>query len=207
MSAFLHTNKKILLLKLVIHISALTPLFAMYFLAYKDELSADPVQEIIHFTGIGAFNFLLLSLSISPVAKYFKQAFLLKLRRLIGLYAFTYAMFHVFNFLAFDLQFAWTLFFNELVKRPYILIGFMALLILWALAITSLSKVRRKMGKYWQLLHNFSYLAAILIAIHFYWSVKSELFSPLSYCLVLILLFALRFAKIKHLLLVPFTKK
>jgi sulfoxide reductase heme-binding subunit YedZ len=203
---FRHTNK-VIILKLVIHLAALLPLLIMYYLASIDQLSADPVQEIIHFTGIAAFNLLLLSLIISPVAKYFKQGYLLRTRRLLGLYAFTYAICHVFNFLAFDLQFAWSLFFNELVKRPYIFIGMLAMVILVALALTSFNKLRRKMGKSWQTLHNFSYLAAILIAIHFYWSVKSELSSPLLYSLAVFILLALRYAKIKHLMLSAFVKK
>jgi sulfoxide reductase heme-binding subunit YedZ len=190
---------KVIVLKLLIHLVGLLPLLTIYYLAFVDRLSADPVQEIIHFTGIGAFNLLLTSLTISPVARHFKQGYLLKTRRLIGLYAFTYAICHVFNFLAFDLQFAWSLFFYELVKRPYIFIGVLALIILVALALTSFNKLRRKMGKSWQTLHNFSYLAAILIAVHFYWSVKSELSSPLLYSLAVFILLALRYAKIKHL--------
>jgi sulfoxide reductase heme-binding subunit YedZ len=154
---FRHTDK-VIVLKLLIHLAALLPLLTIYYLALVDELSADPVQEIIHFTGIGAFNLLLLSLIISPVARYFKQGYFLKTRRLIGLYAFTYATFHIFNFLAFDLQFAWLLFFNELIERPYIFIGMLAMVILVALAMTSFNKLRRKMGKSWQTLHNFSIL-------------------------------------------------
>jgi sulfoxide reductase heme-binding subunit YedZ len=203
---FRYTDK-VIVLKLLIHLVGLLPLLTIYYLAFVDRLSADPVQEIIHFTGIGAFNLLLTSLIISPVARHFKQGYLLKTRRLIGLYAFTYAICHVFNFLAFDLQFAWSLFFNELVKRPYIFIGMLAMVILVALAMTSFNKLRRKMGKSWQTLHNFSYLAAILIAVHFYWSVKSELSSPLLYGLAVFILLALRYTKIKHLVFSVFLKK
>jgi sulfoxide reductase heme-binding subunit YedZ len=198
---------KVIGLKLIIHLVALLPLLTIYYLAFTDKLGADPVQEIIHFTGIGAFNLLLLSLLINPVAKYFKQSFFLKVRRLVGLYAFTYALSHILNFLAFDLQFAWSLFFNELVERPYIFIGMLAFVILFALAITSLNTLRRKMGKSWQKLHNFTYIAAILVAVHFYWSVKSELSSPILYCLAVFILLALRYSKIKHLLLASFINK
>lgn len=198
---------KVIGLKLIIHLVALLPLLTIYYLAFTDKLGADPVQEIIHFTGIGAFNLLLLSLLINPVAKYFKQSFFLKARRLVGLYAFTYALSHIFNFLAFDLQFAWSLFLNELVERPYIFIGMLAFVILFALAMTSLNTLRRKMGKSWQKLHNFTYIAAILVAVHFYWSVKSELSSPILYCLAVFILLALRYSKIKHLLLASFINK
>ena len=115
MNKKISTAKKVLMLKVVIHLAAFLPLFNLYYLAFNDLLGADPVERVIHFTGIGAFNLLLVTLTISPIAKKFKQGYLLQVRRLLGLYAFSYAFMHVLNFLAFDLQFAWWLFFNEIV--------------------------------------------------------------------------------------------
>lgn len=195
------------MLKTVIHLAALLPLINLYYLAFYDLLGADPVQRVIHFTGIGAFNLLLLTLTVTPLAKRFKQGFLLQVRRLLGLYAFSYAFMHVFNFLAFDLQFAWSLFFNEIVKRPYITFGMIAFVLLATLAITSLNSLRRKMGKSWQKLHNLSYLIIILVAVHFYWSVKSELLSPLFYFLLVGILLSFRYTKIKKLMRSTFNRK
>ncbi len=195
------------MLKVVIHLAAFLPLFNLYYLAFNDLLGADPVQRVIHFTGIGAFNLLLLTLTVSPLAKKFKQGYLLPVRRLLGLYAFSYAFMHILNFLAFDLQFAWLLFFNEIVKRPYITVGMVAFVFLAALAITSVNLLKRKMGKSWQILHNFSYLITVLVSIHFYWSVKSELISPLFYFILTLILLAFRYKKIKALLFSIVKKK
>jgi sulfoxide reductase heme-binding subunit YedZ len=207
MSKKLTTSNKVLMSKVVIHLAALLPLINLYYLAFLDLLGADPVEQVIHFTGIGAFNLLLVTLTISPVAKKFKLGYLLQTRRLLGLYAFSYALLHVLNFLAFDLQFAWSLFFAEVVKRPYITLGMVAFILVAALAVTSLNVLKRKMGKSWQSLHNVSYLIVMLVSVHFYWSVKSELLSPLFYLGLTVILLAFRYKKIKVLILSIFTKK
>ncbi|NQY63026.1 MAG: protein-methionine-sulfoxide reductase heme-binding subunit MsrQ [Alteromonadaceae bacterium] len=186
------TKSKLLILKSLIHFLALLPLINLYYLAVNDKLAADPVEAVIHFTGIGAFNLLLLTLAVSPLAKRFKLGFLMSARRLLGLYAFAYALCHLFNFVAFDLQFNLSLLFDEIFKRPYITIGMIALVVLTALAVTSLNKIRRKMGKSWQKLHNFNYLIILLVAVHFYWSVKSEIIEPGIYILMTLYLLSLR---------------
>jgi len=195
---------KVLLLKVFIHLGASIPLVNLYFLAFNDELGADPVESVIHFSGIGAFNLLLLTLSVTPIAQITKQGYLLKVRRLLGLYAYTYAFFHLANFLSFEIQFDGALFISEVWKRPYITIGMVAFLLLTALSITSINKLKRKMGRSWQQLHNVSYIIILLVAIHFYWSVKSELTSPLFYFSMAIILLLFRYKKIKRLLLSPF---
>jgi sulfoxide reductase heme-binding subunit YedZ len=201
------TANKVLILKVIIHLAALIPLINLYYLAFIDLLGADPVERVIHFTGIGAFNLLLITLLVSPVAKKFKQGYLLQVRRLLGLYAFSYAFMHLLNFLAFDLQFAWSLFFYEVVERPYITVGMAAFLLLTLLAITSLNTLKRKMGKSWQSLHNMSYLIVALVGVHFYWSVKSDLISPIFYLLITAILLSFRYKKIKALILSRFLSK
>jgi len=195
------------MLKVVIHLAAFIPLLYLYYRAFIDQLGADPVERVIHFTGIGAFNLLLITLTISPLAKQLKQGYLLQVRRLLGLYAFSYATLHVINFLAFDLQFAWFLFFSEMVKRPYITIGMLAFALLTSLAITSHNRLKRKMGKSWQNLHNFSYLIVILVSVHFYWSVKSELIAPLFYFALTCVLLLFRYKKLKTLISSLFSRK
>lgn len=195
----LSTKRKIFGLKVVIHLAAITPLIFLYYQAIFDLLGADPVQYVIHFTGIGAFNLLLITLAVSPLAKYFKIGYLLQVRRLLGLYAFCYAVFHLLNFLAFDLQFAWLLFFNEVIERPYISIGMFAFMLLTLLAITSINSVKKRMASNWQVLHNFSYLILLLVAVHFYWSVKSELIEPLFYCFLCIVLLLFRYKKLNRM--------
>jgi sulfoxide reductase heme-binding subunit YedZ len=175
-------------LKVSLHITSLSLLSVTYYQAFTDQLGADPVKAILHFTGIGAFNLLLLSLLISPLAKYFRQGHLVPLRRPIGLYAFTYAACHFLSYIIFELQFEWSLLLSEIVKRPYITVGFAALLILSLLAATSTKSIQRRMGSTWQKTHNWVYAASLLIALHYIWSVKSEVIQPIIYGLVLLTL-------------------
>jgi len=191
----------IFILKIFIHISALLPVLNLYYLALLDQLGADPVEAVIHFTGIGALNLLLITLCVSPLAKRLKKGYLLQTRRLLGLYAFTYALLHVVNFLAFEIQFDVALFFSEVIERPYITIGMLAFLLLSTLAITSFDGIKKKMKKKWQTLHNSIYFLIILVVIHFYWSVKSALILPIIYCLLCLIVLILRYQKLKRLIL------
>lgn len=191
-------SNRVLLLKIVIHLMSFLPLLTLYVLAFSDQLGADPVKDVIHFTGIGAFNLLLISLLLTPLAKKYRQGYLLQTRRLLGLYSFTYALFHLLSFLAFEVQFDFVLFVDEIIERPYITVGMLALVILTALAITSFNVLKRKMGNKWQRLHNWVYVASLMIALHFLWSVKSEIIEPGIYMLATIFLLSLRRDKIKR---------
>ncbi|WP_198783342.1 protein-methionine-sulfoxide reductase heme-binding subunit MsrQ [Shewanella putrefaciens] len=182
------TAKQLILLKTVFHLVGLLPLVLLVLSVMAGRAGGDPVQYIIHFTGIGALNALVATLLISPVAKAFKLGFLMQTRRLVGLYVFAYASLHIAAFFSLDLLFAWELLLSEVVKRPYILVGAVAYLIVTALAVTSFKALMRKMGRRWQTLHNGVYLVALLAPIHFYWSVKSEIIEPSLYLLGLSLL-------------------
>ena len=182
-------------IKLALHFAALYLLLVTYYQAFTDKLGADPIEAILHFTGIGAFNLLLISLLISPLAKYLRQGKLVMLRRPIGLYAFVYAVFHFTSYVLFELQLEWSLIFSELIKRPYIAVGFTAILILSMLAATSTKSIQRRMGRTWQKTHNWVYVASLLVALHYIWSVKSEIIQPIIYGLILLLLLATQMAK------------
>ena len=173
-------------LKGLIHLSALIPLFYTYFQAFNDQIGGDPVEAILHFTGISAFNLLLLSLLVSPVAKKLKQGMLINVRRLLGVYAFFYALAHFISYVLFELQMEWALLITEIIKRPYITVGFVALLLLTSMALSSTKNIQRKMGGKWQKLHNWVYVVALLIALHYIWSVKSDLIQPLIYWLMVL---------------------
>lgn len=194
------TIKQLFFIKLILHIAALLPLTFNYFQAFTGQIGADPVEEILHFTGIGAFNLLLLSLLISPLAKYSRQGLLIRLRRPIGLYAFVYALFHFASYLMFDLQLEWALVLSELISRPYISVGVVAFVILSILAATSTKASQKRLGKSWQNIHNWIYLAGILVALHYLWGVKSGLAQPLFYALILTVLLVVRKDKFKRAL-------
>ncbi|WP_286266190.1 protein-methionine-sulfoxide reductase heme-binding subunit MsrQ [Thalassotalea atypica] len=188
-------------LKVIIHLSAALPILYLYYGAFSDTIGADPVETVIHFTGIGAFNLLIITLLISPVAKQFKWPNLLKSRRLLGLYAATYALFHLLNFVAFELQFDIALLGSEIIKRPYITVGMAAFVIMALLSVTSLSYYKKRLGPSWQKLHNYTYIMACLVGVHFYWSVKSEIIEPSIYLAIVIALLSIRGKRIKQWLL------
>lgn len=190
--------RQVTLLKLIIHISSLLPLIWTFWLAVNDQIGGDPVKAVIHFTGIGALNLLLISLVVTPLTKRFRQANLIKVRRVIGLYSFTYAFVHLLSYLAFDLQFAWVLLIQEIIERTYITVGFVAVLILLALTLTSTQWSQRKLGKQWQQLHNWVYVALALSCIHFIWSVKSDITEPSIYIIMATVLLYLRKDKFKR---------
>lgn len=183
-------------LKLFSHVIILSWLFFTYFLAINDQLGGDPVESIIHFTGIGALNLLLITLCISPLTKYFKKPWIMKFRRMFGVYSFIFAFCHIANFLFFEVQLDLALFFEELFTRPYIVVGFIAFIVLLFLTLTSFQRVQKKMKANWQKLHNWVYLAVILIVIHFYWSVKSEIIEPSFYIVFVCFLLYLRKKKL-----------
>ena len=180
-------------LKVVIHVVSLSFLAQMVWLTVSGGFGADPIQGLHHFTGKAALNTLLLTLVISPVAKALKQGMLMKVRRLVGLYSFFWAVLHVMGYLVLDLNLNWSLLASEIVSRPYLSLGAVSWFILLALTLTSFSAVQQKMGKMWQKLHNWVYLVVLLAPIHYYWSVKSGLLEPALYIAASLALLALRY--------------
>ncbi len=178
------TNKHVITLKTIIHLASITPLVVMYYWGISNQLEGDPVERLLHFSGISALNLLLLSLCITPLARNLKAAALIRCRRVIGLYSFTYALTHLLTYILFELQLDWTLLVSEIVKRPYITIGIAAFAILLSLAVTSTKRAQRKMGKKWQALHNLVYLSLILIITHYLWSVKLVIGQPIIYLML-----------------------
>lgn len=160
--------------------------------AAYDQLGGDPVEALLHFTGISAFNLLLLCLCISPLAKLLRASPLMKFRRLLGLYAFAFASAHLLTYILFELQLEWYLLGSEIVKRPYITVGFLAWTILLLLALTSPKAAQHRLGRNWQKLHNWVYPAGGLVALHYIWSVKSDILQPTLYIGLLLILLIFR---------------
>lgn len=198
--SFILRRHDILFAKFCLHALFSYLLINQFYLAAIDQLGGDPVKSITHFTGMGALNLLLVSLSISPLAKIFKIRQLIKLRRLIGLYAFFYATTHIFCFLLFEVQFDVIFFLKEVFNRPYILVGMTAFVILMILALTSFSLMKRRLGANWQTLHNMVYIAIFLVTIHFLWSVKLNIVEPVVYIMMAVLLMIPRRGKVMSIL-------
>ncbi|WP_439135049.1 protein-methionine-sulfoxide reductase heme-binding subunit MsrQ [Pseudomaricurvus sp.] len=187
-------------LRCLVHIGALLPLLWLFWAVPQGLLGADPVKELIHFLGMGALRLLLLTLCVSPLAKWLKFGLLMRLRRPLGLWCFVWASLHFSTWLALDLAFDWSLIGEELIKRTYILVGFVALLLLLALAITSTPRILRAMGRNWKKLHSSIYLITVLACVHFWWSVKSGWIEPAIYFAFAVGLLWLRRKNIRSLL-------
>lgn len=179
-------------LKTLAHALALLPLALLVGGVVNDSLGADPVAEITHATGTWALRLLLLGLALTPLRRLSGQAWPIRFRRLVGLYAFFYACLHLATWLVLDLGGFWTQVFDDLVKRPYIMLGFAAWLCLLPLAITSTRGWMRRLGRRWGQLHKLVYGAGVLAVAHYIWLVKADLREPLVYAAILGVLLGLR---------------
>ena len=185
-------------LKSVVHALALTPaaILALQireeFLTGSGALGADPVAEVEHRLGLWALRLLMLTLAITPLRQLTGQTVFLRLRRMLGLYAFAYATLHFTAYLVLDLRGYWTQIFEEIAKRPYITVGFLAWLLLVPLAATSTKAAIRRLGPHWARLHKAVYLVGVLAVLHFWWLVKSDIREPLLYAVILAILLGWR---------------
>lgn len=193
------TSKQIIWLKAALHLVGFLPLLWLLWALQHGGLSADPAKDIQHFTGRMALKFLLLTLLISPLARYAKQPLLIRTRRLLGLWCFAWATLHLISYLLLELGIDNLLLAGqELITRPYLTLGVVSWLILLALAATSTQAAQRKLGRRWQFLHNFVWLAAILAPIHYLWSVKTLSPQPIIYAVLALLLLATRYKKFRQ---------
>jgi sulfoxide reductase heme-binding subunit YedZ len=163
-------------LKPLLWLVGLGPITYLVYQAFFGDLTADPVKYITHFTGRVIVVTLVLTLAVTPLRRLTGFNQLVKVRRLIGLIAFFYAVVHLGIYLVFDRGLVFTELAEDIIKRPYITVGFTAWLILLSLAVTSPQRVLRWMGgKRWAALHRLIYLAAVLAVVHFAWSQKKDL--------------------------------
>jgi len=188
-------------LKVVLHLAAFLPFVYLFMAASQGWLSADPAKDIQHFTGRMALKLLLATLLVSPLTRYLKQPLLIRTRRLLGVWCFAWASLHLTSYYLLELGYDHLrLLGSELVSRPYLLLGMISWIILFALAITSFQRMQRKLGRRWQTLHNGVYLVAILVPIHYIWSVKVLSPQPVIYTVLAIALLAWRYNKLRKLL-------
>lgn len=155
---------------------------------WQDELGANPLEAIIRGLGDWGLRILLLSLLISPLRRLLNWGKLLRLRRMLGLYAYFYIILHLFSYLWFDQFFDWQEIWLDIVERPFITIGMLAVILLTPLAITSTNGMIRRMGKNWVRLHKLIYPISIIAIIHFWWMVKLDISEPIIYAIVLTIL-------------------
>ncbi len=182
----------LLWVKTTVFFACLTPLGLLGFYAYTDNLGANPIEVITRLTGKSILIFLLITLSVTPLRQLSGLQWLIKLRRMLGLYAFFYACLHFTTYIWLDQFFDLQEVVKDVAKRPFITVGFTSFILLIPLALTSTSGMVRRLGKRWQQLHRLIYLSAIGGVIHFLWLVKADLRRPLIYGAILALLLIYR---------------
>lgn len=186
-------------LKVIIWLAAILPFTWLLLSVDQGWFSADPAKDIQHFTGRMTLKFLLVTLLVTPVARYGKQPLLIRTRRLLGLWCFAWGTLHLLSYSFLELGVSnLRLLGSELISRPYLTLGIISWILLLALACTSTLWAQRKMGTTWQKLHNFIYLIAILAPIHYLWSVKVLSPQPVIYAAIAAILLALRYKKFRQ---------
>ena len=161
--------------------------------AIRDGLGANPIEAIEMRTGWWTLTFLFITLAVTPLRRVTGWNRLIRLRRMLGLFAFFYGTMHVLAFVALDMFFDWRFIIAEVIERPWITIGMASWLLLIPLAVTSTKAwVRRLGGRRWALLHRLIYVSAAGGTLHFYWAVKQDTSQPLLYAAILLLLLGAR---------------
>lgn len=192
--SFSLSNRVVVALKVLVHVACLAPFLILAWRTYHDLshpgaialLGPDPTATLSHGTGFAALRILIISLAITPIRRLSRHlGWLVRFRRMLGLYAFFYACVHLLVYLKLYANLDWPTLVDDLSRRRYIIVGFSAWLLLLPLALTSTKWSIRKLGKRWQLLHSLVYVAAILGIIHYWWIVKTGVLDPLKITILL----------------------
>jgi len=172
--------------KALLFLAGLYPLCRLLWFGFNAQLGANPIEFITRSLGTWTLVFLLVTLSISPLRQLSGWHSLIKLRRMLGLFAFFYAALHFITYIWLDQFFDWSAIYKDVIKRPFITVGFSAFVLLIPLAVTSTHAMMKKLGgKRWQLLHKLVYPSAIFAVLHYWWLVKKDLTQPLIYAAIL----------------------
>lgn len=173
--------------------AALIPLALLLHTAFTDQLGANPIETINRYTGDWTLRFLLITLAVTPLRKLTGWHVLIRLRRMLGLFAFFYASLHFLSWIWLDQYFDFAAMIQDVIKRPFITLGFICFVLLIPLAVTSTNAmVRRLGGRNWQRLHRLVYFIAVGGVVHFLWLVKSDITEPLIYGMILAVLLGFR---------------
>jgi len=185
-------RRSVIALKVLLWIGSLAPTAWLIDRFLRGGLGANPIEKITHVTGMTALVILLLTLAVTPIRRLTGWHPVVGLRRPLGLFAFFYASVHFLVWMGLDLGFRMDWIWEDIVKRPYITVGFTAFLILIPLAITSTRGWIRRLGRKWAILHRGIYLAAGLGLLHYYWQVRADFRLPLTLAAIFALLMAFR---------------
>jgi len=179
-------------IKPIVFLLCLVPFLLLVLSAINNNLGANPVETLTHETGQWALRFLLITLCITPLRRLTRISWIIKLRRMTGLYTFFYAALHFTTYIWLDQFFDWVEIVIDIPKRPFITIGFVSFLLLIPLAVTSSNTMQRRLKKRWIVIHKLVYVVPVLVIVHFSWSLKAGFLEPIIYAALLTALLMIR---------------
>jgi len=184
-------------LKIFIFILCLLPLGWLVFQLFNNQLGANPIEVVTRRIGEWGLQLLIITLCMTPLRDLMQQSWPIQIRRMLGLFSFFYVCLHFTTYLWFDQFFDWSEIWQDIVKRPFITVGMLAVVGLIPLAVTSTRKMQRRLGKNWRRLHQLIYPISIFAVVHFFWLVKADLLRPMIYSLCLAVLLSYRLFKVR----------
>lgn len=186
-------------IKPALFVACLVPALLVTLKAFNigGDLGANPVETVQDTMGQWGLRFLLITLAITPLRDWFNAPWPVQLRRMFGLFAFFYVVMHFLNWLVLDQGLFWPAIVADIAKRPFITIGFLALLMLIPLAVTSTNGWMRRLGKRWKKLHRLVYAIVLLGVWHYWWQVKADIREPLLYLAIAVVLLGWRVWKLR----------
>ncbi len=179
-------------LKPLLFAVCLLPLARLVWLALHAGLGANPIEFVTRSSGTWTLVFLMITLGVTPLRRLIRRNELIRFRRMLGLFAFFYACLHFTTYIWWDQFFDWQAIAKDVIKRPFITVGFTSFLLLIPLAVTSTNAMQRRLKRRWQQLHRMVYFIAIGGVVHYWWLVKKDLTQPIIYASVLTLLLGFR---------------
>lgn len=185
--------------KPVAHLLCLAPFAVLLWAALADGLGANPVEELTRETGQWTLRLLLVTLALSPLRQWSGVAAWMRFRRLVGLYSYFYCCCHFAIWFVADHSLDFGDMFEDVVKRPYITLGFSAFLLLLPLALTSNQAMMRRLGRKWKALHKLVYAILALAVLHFLWQVKADYLEATIYAIIAVILLMHRVGPLKRL--------
>ena len=180
-------------IKPLLFLLCLAPLARLVFFAFTDRLGVNPIEFVLRSFGTWTLVMLLITLSITPLRRLTGWNSLIRLRRMLGLFAFFYASLHFLTYAGVDQSFDLSAILADVVEHPYITVGFTSFVLLIPLAVTSTNAMQRRLGgKRWQQLHRLVYVIAAGGVVHYLWLVKKDITQPVLYGLALLVLLGMR---------------
>lgn len=187
------SSRQLAFIKFHLFLVCLVPAAWLGYRFLIDDLGANPIEALIRGLGDWGLRFLVITLAVTPLRRLTGVHWVMRLRRMLGLFAFFYALMHLSGYLVLDQFFDWMEIGKDILKRPFITVGMLTFTLLLPLAATSNNAmIRRLGGKRWQELHSLVYVISIMAVLHYWWMVKADITQPVIYSLILSVLLGLR---------------